>query len=92
MKSLKYAAFYLYQSGRYHGQSESDILKQLKSAMNDVLIQRKSVWRCGRKWPLSTRRKSGKGWEVLDAGRSFWDFLDEPEDLPCASGAEQGTN
>jgi hypothetical protein len=67
---------------RYEEQSENELMKELKIAVNNVLIERRSVWRYGRKWPLSTRRQSGKGWEVVEGGRTFWDWVDEADGGP----------
>jgi hypothetical protein len=73
-----------------HRESPMDLMKELKVAVNNVLIQNKSLWRCGRKWPLSTKRQSGRGWQVVKGGRTLWDWLDETEDGPKLSSGRSG--
>jgi hypothetical protein len=87
MESLQIAAGFVHNSGGYKDRTGKELSKEIVTAVNNVLIQRRSIWRCGRKWPLSTKRQSGKGWEVVEGGRTFWDWLDKAEDEPELSGA-----
>jgi hypothetical protein len=81
-ENLEWAASSLIRIGRYADKSQRDILEELKWAVYYELIQRKSVWRCGCREPLSIEGQSGIWWEIHRGFRSFWDWLDEPEDPP----------
>jgi hypothetical protein len=89
MENLGRAAACLFRTGRYVDKSKRDCLEELKSAVNNELIQRKLVWRCGYKDALSAEAKFGEGWEFRKGCRSFWEWLDEPEDVPEMSEVEQ---
>jgi hypothetical protein len=91
MKGITKAARNICLSGKGNGRNPDDLSKELEHAINNVLIQRKSVWRCGRQRPLSARRRSGRGWEVQEVERSFWDWLDEPENACGVRSVAQGT-
>jgi hypothetical protein len=81
VRNLELAARSLFRTGRYADKSEENLLEELRSAVDNELIQRNSVWRCGCKVQLSVEGQSGKEWEIRQGCRSFWEWLDEPEDV-----------
>jgi hypothetical protein len=78
-EDLRAAASSLSQIDQYKDRSESDLLKDLESAINNELIEIGSLWRCGCTWKLWGEKGHGWGWEVREGVRSFWDWLDERE-------------
>jgi hypothetical protein len=85
MEELELAArsfCYLFRSGRYGIKTETEILEEFKSAVENELIRRNSMWRCNAKEPLSVEGKPVKDWELRKVCRSLWEWLDEPEYVP----------
>jgi hypothetical protein len=70
--------------------TEAVITQDLKVAVNNELIRMKSSWRCGHDLPVSPTIGTIKKdmWQVGECQRSFWDWLDLPEEWELAWNTE----
>jgi hypothetical protein len=83
MKDISWAADILYSRcarGLNMNMSLTELTEDLKSSVDNELIQLKSPWRCGRKMPLLLTQQSGPGWQVCVVRRSFWELLERAEE------------
>jgi hypothetical protein len=60
--------------------NETELRKDLKITVDNELIRLKSPWRCGGLLPLSPTAQSGPDWELGEELRSFWEWMDLPDD------------
>jgi hypothetical protein len=57
-----------------------ELTEDLKTTVDNELIQSKSLWRCGYKTPLLPTQQTGPEWQLGVAQRSFWEWLELPEE------------
>jgi hypothetical protein len=61
------------------GLTDDELEEDLEQAVNNELIQTKSLQRCGRQVPLSPTEKTGPEWQVGVVKRSFWEWMELPK-------------
>jgi hypothetical protein len=63
-----------------------ELFKDLKMTIDNELICLQSLWRCDRNHgkPLSSRQGSGPEWQVGVIQRSFWEWMELPEERDVA--------
>jgi hypothetical protein len=76
MRRIKTAAIFLDSSDQVYDHT-AEITRDIQRAVTLELVRLKSLW--GGEW-LPTTRGYLVGWEIGDAKRSFWEWLDVPED------------
>jgi hypothetical protein len=64
--------------------NEAEIMEDLKVTVDNELRRLKSPWRCGRHLPVSLTRQEGPDWQVGECQRSFWEWLELPEERDLA--------
>jgi hypothetical protein len=62
------------------GMSLKDLTEDLKRTVNNELIGLESFWRCGGEMPLWSKQQSSPDWQVGAVSRSFWEWLELPEE------------
>jgi hypothetical protein len=62
------------------GMSFKDLTEDLKRTVNNELIGLESFWRCGGEMPLWSKQQSSPDWQVRAVSRSFWEWLELPEE------------
>jgi hypothetical protein len=83
MENIKLAAETLYYRGTRNLNMDLDLTElteYLEVTVNHELIKLRSPWRCGRQPPLSPTQQSVPDWQVGVVRRSFWEWLELPED------------
>jgi hypothetical protein len=72
----------------YTNLSRTDLVEDLEQVVDNELVRAKSLWRCGCQSPLSPTEQSGPDWQVGAVKRSFWEWIELPEERGVAPTEE----